>query len=154
MNLTSVSRRLKEKVSRGVSVALPFVRQSAKSVTHHGARAAKAGTRHTVAAAKLAHHHAVARPHAYFYEKWAWYAKWHNWKHHQAAHYSALGVYLAIVAVVLFASYKVVFAADVTDSWDFTTPGNYSMDSGIEVSGTSARLKAQEYSNDVNTMAL
>lgn len=114
----------------------------------------KAGTRHTVAAAKLAHHHAVARPHAYFYEKWAWYAKWHNWKHHQAAHYSALGVYLTIVAVVLFASYKVVFAADVTDSWDFTTPGNYSMDSGIEVSGTSARLKALEYSSDINTMAL
>lgn len=154
MNLTSVSRRLKEKVSRGVSVALPFVRQSAKSATHHGARAVKAGTRHTVAAAKLAHHHAVARPHAYFYEKWAWYAKWHNWKHHQAAHYSALGVYLTIVAVVLFASYKVVFAADVTDNWDFTTPGNYSMDSGIEVSGTSARLKAQEYASDANTAAL
>jgi hypothetical protein len=59
-----------------------------------------------------------------------------------------------VIAAALFVNYQLAFAADQTDIWDFSTPSNYTVDSTIELSGSSSRLKAQNYATDVNTMAL
>ncbi len=59
-----------------------------------------------------------------------------------------------MISVVLFSSFRSALAADLTNTWDFSSPGNYSFDSGVEASGGVARLKAQNYSSDANTAAL
>ncbi|MCA9347006.1 fibronectin type III domain-containing protein [Candidatus Saccharibacteria bacterium] len=60
---------------------------------------------------------------------------------------------LSVVAVMLLQT--VSFAApDLNDDWDLSVPGDYSYDSGIEVTSGVARLKAQNYSNDASTAAL
>ena len=42
----------------------------------------------------------------------------------------------------------------MNDTWDFNTPGDYSVSSGAEINSGVARLKAQNYDNDANTSAL
>ncbi len=45
-------------------------------------------------------------------------------------------------------------APNLQDTWTFTTPAEYTHDSGIEIVGGVAKLKAQNYSTDANTRAL
>lgn len=47
-------------------------------------------------------------------------------------------------------------AGDTSTSWDFSVPGNYTLSDStvIEVSGSTARLKLQEYASDANTALL
>jgi hypothetical protein len=44
--------------------------------------------------------------------------------------------------------------SDLTDVWDFSSSAAYTLDSGIETNGASARLKAQNYATDSDTKAL
>ncbi|MCE7936311.1 LamG domain-containing protein [Candidatus Saccharibacteria bacterium CPR2] len=103
---------------------------------------------------KKVHWHAAGKHHERFMDKWQWYNWWHNWDYHKHVHFGTLGIYLLIIGAVLLSNMKGVFAGDLNDNWDFSTPGNYSFDSGVEASGTVARLKAQNYTSDTNTMAL
>lgn len=86
---------------------------------------------------------------------WKWYSKWHNWKLHWYANVSILAVYICIVAAILLFTFKPTFAADLTNTWNFGTSSNYTFDTNtVETSGTTARLKAQNYATDASTAAL
>ena len=56
--------------------------------------------------------------------------------------------------MIIFNNIGYVFAADLSNNWDFSTPTDYQADSGIEISGNNIHLKSQEYSPDGNTSAL
>ncbi len=100
------------------------------------------------------HHHTAKRPHLFFMERVEWYKNWHTWQHHGKLHFSVLAIYVLAVFGVLFTSYRVAFAADLNNTWDFLTPSDYSFDDNLETSGSSVRMKAQNYTSDANTMAL
>ncbi|MEO8691657.1 MAG: LamG-like jellyroll fold domain-containing protein [Candidatus Saccharimonas sp.] len=67
-----------------------------------------------------------------------------------------MGVILVItVAGLLVARLTIVYAApDLSDTWNFSTPQDYNLSSGLEISDGDAKLKAQNYSPDANTSAL
>ncbi|MCW1907726.1 MAG: LamG domain-containing protein [Candidatus Saccharibacteria bacterium] len=105
--------------------------------------------------AKRLHHHLAKRPHGFMLTKWRWYARWHSWKYHAYAHGAVLAMYVVVVLSVVIGAYRtMVLAYDLTDTWDFTTASNYTIDNGLETSGGSVRLKAQNYATDANTAAL
>lgn len=84
-----------------------------------------------------------------------WYRKWHKWELRNKANVSILVPYLFIIAAVMLFTFKSVFAADLSNTWDFSTSSQFSFDSNtVETNATSARLKAQNYSNDAQTAAL
>ena len=67
----------------------------------------------------------------------------------------AVGAFFAIAVVGLFINLQKAGAAgDLTLNWDFSNPASFTFDDGIETSGSSARLKAQNYTPDGNTKAL
>lgn len=104
-------------------------------------------------------HYFIAKlPHEYLMKRSKHYALWHSWQHkkinHQLVHHAVLGSYLVIVVVMIFSQLGYVFAADLSNNWDFSNPSDYAFDSGIYASGNTANLKAQEYDNDANTKAL
>ncbi|MBI4034539.1 hypothetical protein HY380_01420 [Candidatus Saccharibacteria bacterium] len=69
--------------------------------------------------------------------------------------YLPRSVYLLVVGILFLSVYQQVRAlSDLTDSWNFSDPGQYSFSGGIETSGSTARLKAQNYASDANTAAL
>ena len=104
---------------------------------------------------KRLHHHVAKRPHNYFMKKITWYRKWHQWELHSHAHASVLVVYLFVVAASLLFFYQQAYAAQSTQSWDFSNAAEFEFDdTKVETIGTSARLKAQNYSNDAQTAAL
>ncbi len=95
----------------------------------------------------------TGRAHHHLARRWSWYDSWHQHKYHKHAHYSALVVFL--LAMALNAGiFRTVLASDVFYTWDFSVPGNYTIGSDAEVSGTSVRLRAQNYSTDGNTKGL
>lgn len=130
-----------------ISKKTSLVLSKTHSITKKSIRGAKKGL-------KTTHYHVAVRPHQAFLTRWGWYAKWHAWPRHNFAHNSLFSVYILVIAAALFVNYQLAFAADQTDIWDFSTPSNYTVDSTIELSGSSARLKAQNYATDANTMAL
>jgi hypothetical protein len=105
---------------------------------------------------KRTHYHIAHKPHQRLLDRWRWYMKWHQWDYHSHIHLSILAVYSLVVLSLVVVSYnQMTYAADTSDSWDFTTESDFSFDPDkIETSGTSARLKAQNYQDDVNTKAL
>lgn len=101
------------------------------------------------------HHYIAHRPHIYLLAKYRHYARWHNWKYHGHTHYAVLAVYMVLVIGFVLGAYRtMVLAYDLTDTWDFSTPSNYTLDAGLETNAGSVRLKAQNYSDDANTVAL
>lgn len=61
------------------------------------------------------------------------------------------GFYLALNGVI-----PKILAADTTDTWNFSVPGDYTPSDAnlLEVTGGVARLKVQNYASDANTAAL
>lgn len=125
-----------------------------KKVARHSRRLSSVSARKTKTTLIVIHAQTIRRSHLYMQSNWGWYARWHAWPKHRVVHYASLSTYLLLVGLLVFSSLRTVLAADLNDSWDFSTPGNYSFDSGVEASGSSARLKAQEYSSDASTSAL
>lgn len=117
-------------------------------VGRHGKKIAAKGAKTTVKVARIAHRHVAQKPHTYMKDNWAWYAKWHNWKWHRVVHYGTLGSYLLVVGLMVFSTVRIALAADLTNTWDFSSQSEYALDAGVEFNGNSARLKAQEYSSD------
>ncbi len=101
---------------------------------------------------RTAHHHLAARPHQHLRRQFDWYDRWHNHRHHHRVHYAALTAY--IIGIFFVSGLHHAIFADSSHTWDFTTPSNFSIDSALEVSGTSVRHKAQNYTPDAATEAL
>lgn len=144
------SKRAKHIVRRGGSL----VSQGARVTGRHAKKGSIVATHQSMKAYKLAHRHVAKRPHEFFLANFTWYRRWHAWPKHRLVHHASLAVYVLIVGVLVFNSFKFALAADLSDSWDFSAPGNYSFDNGAEASGGVARLKAQEYGGDAATAAL
>lgn len=67
----------------------------------------------------------------------------------------AVGAFFAIAVIGLFMNLQKAGAAgDLALNWDFSNPASFSFDDGIETSGSSSRLKAQNYTPDGSTKAL
>ena len=109
----------------------------------------------THTSALFLHHHAAKRPHQHLVNKVTWYQRWHEWEYHSHTHLSALVVYVFIVgATVLFYNQQ-AFAATASHTWNFSVADEYDYDeSQLEINGSAARLKAQNYTSDANTMGL
>jgi hypothetical protein len=104
---------------------------------------------------KTAHHYVARQPHNYLVERIRWYAKWNANKYHTPAHIAFISAYVVGVACITISVYRGTFALpDLTDNWNFTSSAAYTLDNGIETSGSSARLKAQNYTTDANTVGL
>ena len=143
---------LSYKTAKQVKARLvPSSKYLARKTAHHGKRAAH----HTWKFSLFAHHHLATRPHKHLTAKYKWYSNWHSHPGHQRIHYGALGLYMLIIGIAVFSSYGAVRAlSDLSDSFSFSTPSDYTADSGAEVTGGVARLKAQNYASDANTAAL
>ncbi len=88
-------------------------------------------------------------------KRWQWYARWHGWNYHRHVHALLLGLYVFAIGVVFVGLYQKTQAlSDLTNSWNFSNAADYSLAGGVEASGSSARLKAQNYTTDANTVAL
>ncbi|HEV7454494.1 MAG TPA: LamG-like jellyroll fold domain-containing protein [Candidatus Saccharimonadales bacterium] len=117
--------------------------------------AAKHAGKHGLATSKVVHHHIAVRPHNYMLNRYIWYRKWHKNGYHQHAHIAFVTVYALGTLVFTAGIYRQAHAlSDLTDTWTFASSAGYTIDNGIEISGTSARLKAQNYTTDGNTRAL
>jgi hypothetical protein len=95
------------------------------------------------------------RPHNHFSSRWQWYARWHGWNYHKHIHGVLLGAYVvAISIVILNVVGKTHALSDLSNSWDFSDSSQFTLGSGVEINGTTARLKAQNYTTDSNTVSL
>lgn len=107
---------------------------------------------------KVVHNKCAVQPHQWLMEKSPKYASWHSWRYkkinHSYVHLGALILYVIFVGMIIFNNIGYVFAADLSNNWDFSTPADYQADSGVDISGNNAHLKSQEYSPDGNTSAL
>ncbi len=118
-------------------------------------RAGKHFSYHVWLGALLAHHHIARRPHEHLRGRWDWYDRWHNHKYHNHVHGGVAGATFAVALVMCLISYSHVRAlSDLSDSWDFSDASQYTLDTGVETNGSVARLKAQNYASDANTVAL
>ncbi len=146
---------------RAYVVAKPHAKKAVGKTVHHSKKIArksyhlsKVGAQKSIKKAKVVHRQVAVKPHQYLTGKWALYRKWHDWRWHQMTHYSLLGLYMLVIGVTLFRSFSFVLAADLSNNWDFSNASDYTLDSGVENTGSAARLKAQNYSSDANTSAL
>ncbi len=128
--------------------------KSARIGASQAKRVATVSAVHAAKSYKFAHHHLVQRPHQKLVQHVGWYRRWHEWQWHRFTHYAALSLYTLVIGVMLFNTFRVALAADLNDTWNFSTPGDFTFDSGLETSGSAARLKAQNYTADSNTKAL
>lgn len=108
--------------------------------------------------AQQAHYTTMKQPHEKLMIRSKKYAWWHSWQigrfNHKHVHIATLTAHIALVVVIILHSAGIVFAADLADSWNFSNPNSFTMDTALETSGSSARLKGQSYSPDGNTAAL
>lgn len=149
------SRKIATTTHRGASVAGHHAYRAARVAGRHTKHAARITGRKTAAAAVVVHHHVATRPHQRLQKKWQWYDRWHQWERHPQVHYSLLAVYVLFIGAVMFNTFRLVHAlSDLTDTWNFSSGAPYTLSGGVETSGASARLKAQNYATDGNTMGL
>lgn len=163
-NHVKSARSLKKSFLHARRVYLHFIRPLQRHVGRQALRGFKAAHKTLRALRKIiwqdikklsvfTHHHIAHRPHQHLMKRATWYQRWHAWQYHHHIHASALALFIFFVAVQVFASYRVTFASSVTN-WDFSSPASFTLDSGVETSGSLARLKAQNYTSDANTAAL
>ena len=93
--------------------------------------------------------------HEHLRRRFTWYDRWHEYRHHGKVHVATLLSYVLILLLSL-GIFQLARAADLFDSWDFASGSGIDLSDSalIEVSGGKARLKAQNYSSDANSMAL
>ncbi len=104
-------RRVGEQASRLAGRASPRVKKVATSAAHHTARAARHGARKSAQAARVVHRQVVVRPHNYALGKWAWYARWHNWRWHRVTQVGTLLTYLVVMGTVVFNAFNLPSSA-------------------------------------------
>ncbi len=103
---------------------------------------------------RKAHRLFAQKPHTYLSRKLTWYRHYHasSWKRYSNG--LVLGVYTLAVSGLLLVNLAKTFAGDASNVWDFSNTNEYVLDGGLEISSQQARLKAQNYSSDANTMGL
>ena len=125
--------KLKQKVNTRVgSVATKAVNRSGPRVAkavRGGAKVARKTAHHTKRVYRKAHYHVAKRPHEYALGKWAWYAKWHQWRWHKLVHVGTLAAYTAVISVMLFSA--LTRPASALSAWNQT---NWSGGSGTSTS--------------------
>ena len=137
----------KQQVRRVCSISLRKIQRSINFTKTHATHLYTLGRRTL--------HHAGKHPHSHLTSKFGWYRNWHEWKHHKKAHVSVLASYCLAVMAVLLTTFSSSFAATIASTWDFSVPSQYAFDANtVETTGTSGRLKAQNYQNDAQTGAL
>lgn len=156
---TTVKRYGGKLAKKGIHHSRKGVQLAAKGSrtgVRHAKRVAAVGAVHAARGYRVAHHHLAQRPHQTLVAHVSWYRRWHEWHWHRLTHYAALSLYVLAIGAVLFNTFRVALAADLTNLWDFSTPSDYSLSdsSAVEVSGNTARMKAQNYTSDSNTKAL
>ncbi len=110
---------------------------------------------YVVPAAVTLHLYVAKRPHEHLRRRWQWYDRWHTWDYHKHVHLAIAGVYLVVIGGIVLGAYqKAAAASDTFDDWNFSNAIDFIFDDGIETNGSSARLKAQNYTTDANTSAL
>jgi hypothetical protein len=126
-------------------------RHIAMPAWRHAKRSVRAVVRH----ARKLHSRFVKRADAYLFGRLSWYRKWHSFKYHHLAHVALVIAWLACCSFLVLGTYRNAHAApDQTNTWDFSSSAAYTLSNGVETSGSSARLKAQNYTSDANTKAL
>lgn len=67
-----------------------------------------------------------------------------------------IGVVLGVYGILSGFIPRILAASDITETWTFSTPGDYTLSdaNSVEVTSNSVRLKARNYADDANTMAL
>lgn len=139
-----------------VKLLIKYTKEAARLSGVYVAKILKICARYQVKVAKKIHHYTMHLPHQHLMSHSVWYKKWHEWKYHRHIHYAILVPYIFIVCAMVLTSYNnSVYAEQTNSSWDFTNMTDFLFDDGkIENSGSSARLKAQNYQTDADTSAL
>ncbi len=153
--LVVLRRMVRYVTGRGIPFAVRIIKKWGK-VSHRCYKAYIAPVIHKIIrGAKCAYGHTILALHAKLSLWWHWYAHWHHTRLHRIVHWSVASVGLLLV-LTLATMLQVATNAlsDLTDTWNFATPSDYTADSGVEVVGGVARLKAQNYTADANTSAL
>ncbi len=146
--LHDLNKRLKPIAHNITIVVVGWLRQQYKGYMLPASRRA-------VVWVRLAHFQVARRPHEHLRTRWRWYDAWHRWNYHKHVHALVVAAYFLIIGVYVVGVYQRTHAAsDLADSWNFSNASNFSLGSGVETNGSSARLKAQNYSADANTMGL
>lgn len=101
------------------------------------------------------HYQIASRPHVYLMKRFGWYRWWHANGKKQLVLQRVSTAFMALIIMLNVAVFQIASAApDLTDFWNFSTPSQFTFDDGVEASGTSAQLKAQNYVTDDQTSAL
>lgn len=119
---------------------------------HHARKATALVALH----ARRAHGATLGKAHGHLTNKVPAYCKWHGWRHHKHVHHGVLATVL-VAATLNILLYRSAFAlSDITQLWDFSSQSDYTLSdaNALEYNGNSVRLKTQNYSSDVSTMAL
>lgn len=103
---------------------------------------------------KKLHHWTILKTHRYMLGRFDWYAEWNELRYAKHFNLAASFSMFMLLLVILLHSASLLLAYDLSQSWNFSTPSQYTTDSGAEVASSTARLKALEYSADSNTAAL
>ena len=116
--------------------------------------AIKIAIRPGVKIVRYAHERTVKPINKYLGDHWAWYDRWHKRIFHRPVHVIVFAGYIILISSFLFFAFQRIFAApDLTNTWDFSTPSDYTLSSGLEING-GGRMKATNYTTDANTKAL
>lgn len=101
------------------------------------------------------HYYVIRRLHRQLMKRWKWYRRWHQWKYHPHANITILFPLACMVFAVVLFNINGAFAATISSLWNFTNPADYTYDSSaIDISGSNAKLKAQNYTPDADTAGL
>ena len=162
MALKNISKRVSKSAKTVAHSSGRAAHRAAVRAKPHAKRAAKVtgvaatvAAHHTVRASKVVHKHVAKKPHTYLVNKSPKYKQWHAWEHHKIVHSVIFVSYVFVILFFVLSSYRATFAAsDLVNNWDFSSPSSYTFDSGVETSGSLARLKAQNYVSDGSTVGL
>jgi hypothetical protein len=138
-----------------IEPSLKKVLRHSRVLIKHAWRASRPLFKRIKRYAKFAHHHIAKRPHEHLAKKLKWYRAWHSWRFHGHVHAGATSLFALFVLSAMIVTYQRVGALpDLFDNWDFSTPAQFQLDTGLEINGSSVRMKAQNYVSDADTAAL
>jgi hypothetical protein len=103
----------------------------------------------------LFHQNTLVKIDKIFMSRGRYYHKVESWRHWKVTQRLTLGVYGLFISVVLLSQFQAVLAIpDLFDTWDFSTPANYTVSDGLQVNGGFVSMKPQNYETDADTAAL
>jgi hypothetical protein len=146
---------LSTEVSKGLNTNMSVARNNIGRSVASTRGALKKPLKQLKKAGAVTHDRVARRPHQALVKKISWYRRWHEWQFHPHVNVSVLVVYLFIIGATVLFFYQKTYAATISQNWNFSSAADYTFDNTqIEVTGSAARLKAQNYSSDANTVGL